>query len=180
MSTWRIAQFVIGAVLILLVALFVAGGLANSNAITQVRVQLLPGKEESNDHHLLGIGDGDKLPDYTVRIRTNDRWMQIGTQLNTSAADGLNFPLAESLPVRQALEIQLVEDDKLENDILEQLPINGTKLTGNRFAFEIATERSSRAGMEWFFDTPVGKAISIGITIAVVVVILAAIGPSLP
>jgi hypothetical protein len=34
--------------------------------------------------------------------------------------------------------------------------------------------------MEWFFDTPIGKAISLGITIAVVVVILAIVGPMLP
>jgi hypothetical protein len=177
MSAWKLVKFVCLALAILLVAVFAAGSLMNADAITQVRVQLLPGKEEPGDHHLLGIGEEDRLPDYSIRIRTMDHWQQIGTRLNTSAGHGISFPLAAPISLRQASELQLIEDDKLENDVLEQLPISGTTFAGERFEFEISTERSSKAGMEWFFDTPVGKAISAGITIAVIVLILAAVGP---
>jgi hypothetical protein len=177
MSTWKIVQFSAGLLLVLLVAVFALGCLTNADAITQVRMRLLDGKQEPSDHHLLGIGDEDRLPDYSLRIRAGNQWNQVGTRLNTSAKQWLSFPLAEGIPVRRAFEVQVVEDDKLENDILEQLPISGTQFAGDMFEFDISTERSTKVGMEWFFDTPVGKAISVGITIAVICLLLAAFGP---
>jgi hypothetical protein len=180
MLTWRIARIVAGALLILLFSAFVLGCLLNAEAIKEVRVRLKPGAEEPGDHHLLGIGDRDKLPDYSLRIRTRNRWAAAGTQLNTTAANWLVFPVKAALPLRHALELQLVEEDKLENDVLEQLPLTAMTITGKQFEFQIGTERSFESGMEWFFDTPIGKAISLGITIAVIAVILALLGPILP
>jgi hypothetical protein len=180
MSAWRIARYAAGAVLIVLFVTFAMGCLLNATAITEVRMRLKPGAEEPGDHHLLGIGDQDKLPDYRLSIRTKDGWEQVGTRMNTSAAGWMSFPIVNGLPARRALELQLVEDDKLENDVLEQLPMIGTAFSGKRFDFTIATKQSIESGMEWFFDTPVGKAISLGITIAVVVLILAIVGPIWP
>src|SRR5688572_669582 len=120
MSVWRIVGFAAGAFAAFLSVAFVVGSYLNATAITEVRLRLKPGAEEPGDHHILGLGDQDKLPDYMVRIRTPGGWEQVGTKLNTSAAQWLSFPVTDSLPVRHALELQLVEDDKVENDVLEQ------------------------------------------------------------
>jgi hypothetical protein len=173
MHPWRFARYAAGALSILLFVAFAIGCLLNATAITEVRMRLKPGAEEPGDHHLLGIGEKEKLPDYRLSIRTKDGWEEVGTRLNTSAAGWLGFPLGSGLPARRALELQLIEDDKVENDILEQLPIRGTAFSGKQFDFTIATRQSFESGMEWFFDTPIGKAISLGITIAVAVFILA-------
>jgi hypothetical protein len=180
MSAWRIAQVVAVGVFLALCGAFVWGSLQNSSAITEVDVRLKPGGNEPGDHHLLGVGHEDKLPDYTLNIRTKDGWDPIGTRRNTSAADWLKFPVANGIPVRRAAELQLVEDDTVENDVLEQLPIEGLTLSGKQFDFRLTTEDSFEAGMDWFFDTPPGKAISLGITLAVLAFILALIGPILP
>jgi hypothetical protein len=179
MSTWRIVSSLAVLLLITFVGLFVYGCLANADAITQVRLRLLAGSEEPRDHQLPGFGDDDLLPDYMLRVYTGDRWRQIGTRPNTSAKDWLTFPVTDPMPLRHAFEFQLIEDDKLEDDVLEVVPIIGNRLKGKNFEYEVSTEGSLKSGMEWFFETSVGKAISLGITIGIVVLILAVVGPLL-
>jgi hypothetical protein len=72
MSAWRIARYIAAALFILLLAAFATGCMLNAEAITEIRMRLKPGAEEPGDHHLLGFGDKDKLPDYSVRVRTKD------------------------------------------------------------------------------------------------------------
>jgi hypothetical protein len=180
MSAWRIAQLAAGALVLFLIAAFGIGCMLNADAINQIEVRLKPGVEEPGDHHLLGVGDADKLPDYSLSIRTKDGWEPVGTRLNTSAAQGLTFPVTNGIPFRGIAELRLVEDDKFENDVLEQVPADGTKISGKQFDFALATERRFEAGMEWFFSTPPGKAISLGITLAVFAFIMATLGPILP
>jgi hypothetical protein len=180
MTAWRIARIVAGILALVLLAAFGIGCMLNAESISTIEVRLKPGVQEPGDHHLLGIGNEDKLPDYSLSVRTRRGWELIGTRLNTSAVDGLTFPVKNGTSLRSAAELRLVEDDKVENDVLELLPVSGTKLSGKEFDFSLTTERRFESGMEWFFDTPPGKAISLGITLAVFVFIMAIIGPALP
>ena len=174
----RLQQFRLTfAGLVAVLAIFFFVGVAiNRTAMTAVKVQLKPGAEEPGDHHVLGVGAKDKLPDYEVRFRTGDEWRTIGVRRNTSAAGGLEFPLKEPWPLRKVEELQLVETDHLENDILEQFPVNEGKIVGKAFEFEIAHAESWNAGAQWFWDSMIGKAILLGITLGIAAIIFANLG----
>lgn len=162
---------------VLLLAIFFFIGVAtNRNAMTSVSVNLKPGVEEPGDHHLLGIGDSDKLPDYQLRFRDGEDWHTIGLQPNQSAAEGLEFPLKNPWPLYRVEEIQLIENDHLENDVLEQLPVQSSKLSGKSFEIEINESSSWTAGAQWFWDTAIGKAFLLGITLGVAAIVIARLG----
>lgn len=148
----------------------------NRNAMTSVSVKLKPGVEEPGDHHLLGIGGADKLPDYELRFRDGGEWHTIGLHPNQSAAEGLEFPLKNPWPLYRIEEIQLIEKDHLEDDVLEQLPVQSSKLSGKSFEFEITESSSWSAGTQWFWDTAIGKAFLLGITLGVAVIVIARLG----
>jgi hypothetical protein len=166
-----------GVILAALSLFYLVGAALNRTALTAVVVQLRPGVEEPGDHHLLGVGAKDKLPDYELSFRTRqDGWQTLGEHRNTSAKDGLEFRLSEPYPLRKVEELRLVEDDHLENDVLEQLAVTGNNLVGKAFDLKIQTTESWAAGAQWFWDSPIGKAILAGISIAVVILILAQVG----
>lgn len=160
----------------LLAIFFLIGVAMNRNAMTSVSVNLKPGAEEPGDHHLLGIGDSDKLPDYELRFRDGEDWHTIGLQPNQSAAEGLEFPLKNPWPLYRVEEIKLIENDHLENDVLEQLPVQTSKLSGKSFDFEIIESSSWTAGSQWCWDTAIGKAFLLGITIGVAAIVIARLG----
>jgi hypothetical protein len=162
--------------IVLLALFFMAGVAMNRNAMTTVAVQLKPGVEEPGDHHILGIGADDKLPDYELRFRDGDDWHSVGLHPNQSAADGLEFPLKNPWPLRRVEEIQFIENDHLENDVLEQLPVQAGKLSGKAFEFEIVEASSWTAGAQWFWDTAIGKAFLFGITLGVAAIVIAKFG----
>jgi hypothetical protein len=161
------------ALIAALAVCFLIGAALNRTGLTAVRVQLKPGVDEPGDHHLLGVGGKDKLPDYELEVRGGDRWVSLGGRRNTSAKDGLEFSVKEPLPLRKVEELRLVEQDHMENDVLDRLPVNGEKLAGKAFDFEIKSAESWSVGAQWFWDSAIGKAILAGITIAVVITILA-------
>lgn len=153
------------------VFLVIAG--LNSDTIISVKVTLNKGVKEVKDHSLLGIGKAHAKPDYRLKIRMDRKMIDCGTMLNTSAVDGITFPVKAMVPIKKASEILLIEDDKLENDLLERVLIDGTIIDGQKYRFEIETDYRFETGLQWFFlETAVGKAIAFGITIGVVIVIV--------
>ncbi len=156
----------------MLLALFAVLSALNAKVISSVRIKLNPGVEEHLDHHLFGFGKEKELPDYRVSIRDRSGWRDLGTKLNTSARDWLEYPVKGNLRFQSAMEIRVVEDDAIEDDVLDQVQIAGESVRGGSFEYRIGTAYRFEAGLKWFFDTAVGKAICLGITIAVVLLVL--------
>lgn len=157
---------------VLLAALFLALSWKNSAVITGVSIRIKEGVHEHTDHKLLSIGAEHHLPDYKVKIRVNRRFLNIdlGTKLNTSATNWLDYPVNDIVPARNLQEIIIVEDDKVESDMLDRIQA-GEPLEGSSFRARLTGERSFDAGMKWFFDTPFGKAVSTGIAVGIILLI---------
>jgi hypothetical protein len=161
-------------VIVLLVALFAVGSWQNSVAIQSLSIRVNQGVAEHMDHTLLGFGAEHRLPDYKVKLRVSRKLLayDLGTKLNTSATNWIQFPVNAKVPFRQAQEIIIIEDDTVENDVLERLHVTGVELRGSTFQCRIDSARRFEVGMDWFFDTPIGKAIAVGITITILFLIL--------
>ncbi len=158
--------------MLILMLIFVIASFLNATAIVSIKVILKKDAIEPKDHSIFGIGRSKKAPDYKLLIRKGKRWFDCGTLLNTSAKQGIIFPVKPYIPVRQAVELRLIEDDKIKNDELERLPIKANILQGHRYTFEIKTKKSLNAGLQWFFSTPIGKAASFGISLSIVIIIV--------
>ena len=164
------------AIVAALALFFLIGVAMNRTAMSVVRVKLKAGADEPSDHHLLGVGGKDKLPDYELRFRSGDDWRPIAAHRNTTAKDGLEFRLNEPWPMRKVDELQLVELDHLEDDVLEQIQIQPGRIDGNAFEFEVVKTESWSAGAEWFWDSSIGKAILLGITLGVAAIVIGNFG----
>ena len=79
------------------------------------------------------------------------------------------FAVNDLVPARHLQEVIIVEDDKVENDILDRILGSGLERDGASFQCRMETRRNFEVGMNWFFATPVGKAI----TAAFIIVLLA-------
>ena len=168
-------------VAIVAVGMFAWEVFSNSHRISSVLVQIQPGKVEPTDPVVLGFGADDRDPDYNLRIRMLDRfrWVDCGTFQNRPIDDGLTFVVPKRVPLHQAVELKLLDADRMESDILEQLPVDATSLKGDRYTMTIETSRDVHSGIAWFFDTPVGQAVFAGIAIAIATVILILVAPFL-
>jgi hypothetical protein len=158
----------------LLAALFLSLAWRNSVALTSVSIRVKDGVKEHMDHTLLGLGAEHRLPDYKVQLRINHRMFpaNLGTKLNTSATNWLHYAVNDLVPLRTVQEVVIVEEDKMENDVLERIQVTDREIEGADFRVRLATTRSFEIGMNWFFKTPMGKAVSIGIAVGIVAFII--------
>jgi hypothetical protein len=158
---------------VLLAALFLALSWKNSAVVTVVSIRIKEGVREHTDHTLMGFGAEHHLPDYKVKIRVNRRFLNIdlGTKLNTSATNWLDYPVNDIVPARNLQEIMVIEEDKVESDMLDRIQVAGETLEGSNFQARLTGDRSFDAGMKWFFDTPFGKAVSAGIAVGIILLI---------
>jgi len=95
--------------------------------------------------------------------------------MNTSAAGGLTYNIADDVPERHLQELILVEDDKFEDDIATRVQVTGPTMSANGYTFAVTSSYSLTVGLAWFFSTGIGKAIAIGFGVAVFVIILSMI-----
>jgi hypothetical protein len=159
----RYALIIIAAAISALAAVFVVLSYQNSTVVETVAIRLKEGAVERRDPSALGFGKEHALPDYRVKLHVSRRFLSVdlGTRLNTSATNWIEFPVKDIVPLRLVQELLIIEDDKVENDLLERLPVSGPNVMGRSFECRLAVTHSFETGMRWFFDTPVGKAISI-------------------
>lgn len=165
-------RFVVGSALFLIM---LAICYAKSNAIESVSVQVLDPEKEYRDPSIGTIGAHDKLPDYRLSIiDTDGRTHPLGTHVNTSAAEPLTWVLQEPYALINASSLRLVDEDKLESDVLEEVQITGTEVTGSKYRFKITQTRTFKSGMEYFISTPIGMIVGGAIGLAILIAILAA------
>jgi hypothetical protein len=162
---------------VILAALFIVMSILNSDIVTEVSIRIREGGKEKLDFTLLGLGKQHALPDYKVKLNAKKRFLAIdlGTKLDTSAKDWITWPVHDVIPLRQLQEVIIIDDDKLANDLVDRIQITGPSSVGTAFECRVTTSKSFDAGMAWFFGTPVGKAVSTGIVLLVVFVVIGGI-----
>ena len=145
----------------------------NSLVVKSVAIRIKDGVKEHTDHKVFGFGAEHHLPDYRVKLHVSRRFLTIdlGTKLNASATNWLAYPVNDIVPIRRLQEVIIIEDDKVENDLLDRIQGSDPEMAGKDFQCRLTTERSFDAGLNWFFATPVGKAVAAGIVVGVVLLI---------
>jgi hypothetical protein len=159
----RYVRIIIAIAIAALAVVFLALSYKNSAVVEAVSIHLKDGVTERRDPTVLGLGREHSLPDYRVKLHVSRRLLSVdlGTRLNTSATNWIEFPVKDMVPLRQLKEILIIEDDKVANDLLDRIAVSGPEATGTSFQCRLTAGRSFDMGMRWFFETPVGRAIFI-------------------
>ena len=157
----------------LLLVVHLAYAAMNCQALTEMSVQLQPGAVEHRDKSFLGIGSKEVLPDYEIIIvgAGSRRW-NLGFKKDTSAAEPIVFPVADPIPLRYVQTIIVRDKDMIDSDTLDTAGFEGPRFETARFRYTARTRPTFQAAMRYFFDTPLGIAISAGIVIGIAVTIV--------
>lgn len=150
-----------------ILVLFFGGVLLNGQTLEAVNVTLLEGAEEPTDGGVAGIGASP--PDYRLDVKAGNKWLQSGVFKDTPVGDGLRFQVPGPPPYGACVGLRLVEDDKVNNDVLEELGINGEAFEGDTYRFELEQGWSLATGFEWFLSTPAGAILAVGAAVAIMV-----------
>ncbi len=143
-----------------------------SERVDSITVTFVGPGDEVRDQVILGIGKEEADPDYRLDVVYTGGKYKCGTVLNRSAAGGITFAVAEDIGVSQIQELVLIEDDKLRNDTIARVQWSAKTVSADGYRFEVATSRNFKVGLNWLFSTALGKAISLGITLGVALVIV--------
>lgn len=172
LSPWRAVSWICTAVLVTSIVLSVVIAGANSVGLTDVTVTALEPAKEPVDHNVPLINRREALPDYELTIRlTKGQPIHLGAKPDNSAANGLTWHLDEPVCVSEIASIRLDEQDKFLSDAVAEVQVTDVSTTENGFRFEFRRERSVAVGLRSFFATPIGKAISGAVFLAVALMI---------
>lgn len=165
--------FVVGAILTSILMSF-----ARSTGLSEIKVTALEESAEPRDHDLPFINQKEALPDYKITVNlSNGRRIQLGTKLDTSAVDGLVWPLNELVNIDDVASIKLVEEDKLVSDAIAEVKLQGDSTTEGAYRFDFVYERSFALGVKSFFASSIGVAITSAFSIALLLLILSVFHP---
>ncbi len=160
-----------------LLLLSVVLSMLNSASLSTVSIKLKDGIEEHQDKTIPLVSDPqEKLPDYTLSYLYDERWQTIGTAVNTSAKDWIDFEISDVPNMTLVQAIRIVDKDTVENDLLEEIQLVDKTPNGKKFDYQIETKNSFKSGMAWFATTALGKAIFGAIALAIILVILSYVG----
>lgn len=174
LSPWKIAGWVCAGVVIVSVSACVIMAAIRSVGLTEVTVTALNREDEPRDHNLPLVKQKEALPDYELTVLlTNGRKLRLGTKPDSSAVDGLTWKLAEPVSVADVATVRLQERDKVISDAVAEVQVVDETVTERGYRFDFATERSTSVGVASFFVTAIGKAITAGFCIAVILLVLA-------
>lgn len=148
----------------------------NSVGLWAVRVTALEGTVEPKDHNLPLVKQTEALPDYElIVVLRSGGTVKLGAKPDTSAADGLTWTLTEPVAVSDIASIRLEEQDKLVSDAVAEVPFSAGPVTEKGYEFHFTTTRSFGVGVQAFFRTPVGVAITGAFFLAIVLVLVSAL-----
>lgn len=153
--------------------IFVVSVIFGGKSLKSIRVTYTGEGKEHQDKFVPGINSEEKAPDYGLEARFDDKWKLIGLLSNTFiSTNSIVFTPNKQIPVRLVEEIRLFDNDPMENDILEVHTIKEGQIQGDNYTFEVEYGYSLLTGIEYFWHTAIGKALLIGISICVVLVLL--------
>lgn len=174
-STKVLVSNVLLGLALLLIAVFLYGSFANSQVVTAVRIKLKPGQAEPKEKSLALLGSLGKehaLPDYSVKLVVQGHFLKtdLGIKPDMSAANGLEFPVSAVVPLNKLQEVVILEADKVKDDELDRVqPGSAMQVSGKLYDVELVTERNLEAGLDWFFDTSLGRTLSVLAMLALLV-----------
>ncbi len=170
----RVAAWALSLVIVAALGASVALAYARSTALTDVTVTAVDAAAEPRDHLLPFVRQQEALPDYEVRLRGHGLFntRSLGVKRDRSAADGLRWAVEPPVALTEIAAVDLRDRDAALSDALASVPATPAGATEGNYRFAFETNRSWQAGTDAFFATAVGKALTAGLTIAVVLLIL--------
>ncbi len=173
LSPWKMVGWICGGVVVLSVLSCVVIAVMRSNGLTRVTVTALDPDAEPRDHELPFFKKKEALPDYEVIvILKGDEWVNLGAKPDRSAADGLIWELNEPISTSDIASVRLRDQDKVISDTIAEVQLLGDSTTDENYQFDFESQRSFSVGLRSFFRTPIGVAISGGVLIAVVLIVV--------
>lgn len=178
-SPFRVLGWICAGVIGVAVLACVLLASSRSEGLSRVTVIAQKDTDEPRDHQIPFIKQKEALPDYELvivcRRGTNER---LGMKPDRSARDGLTWTLREPISINDIASVRLQDRDKVLSDVVAEVEFTKGPATDSGFDFQFETVQSSKVGIDSFFDTPIGKAISGAFFIAVLLMLLAALGPA--
>ena len=175
MSPWRLTGWLCAGVITVSVVSCVIMAAIRSTGLTQITVTALDEAAEPRDHDLPFIKQKEALPDYELTlILTNGGTVRLGAKPDNSAVDGLTWHVNDPVSISDVASVRLQEQDKVISDAVAEVQILGASTTANGYRFDFVSERSTSVGVKSFFGTPIGKAITAGFCIAILLIVLRA------
>lgn len=169
---WRVATWVCSGVIVISVLACVTIAFNRSTGLVGITVTALDKAAEPKDHNIPFIKQTEALPDYQISvIKTDKERLHLGSKPNTSAVNGLAWLLPDPVSTSDIASILLEDQDKIDSDKLAEVQPLSESVTSGNYRFEFKTERSFSVGVQSFFKTPIGIAISTGFTIAILLLI---------
>jgi len=173
MSPFVLTAWICGGTIIACVLACVVLGFVRSHALVSVKLTALDPDQEPRDHDVPLFRKTEALPDYQLLvIRREGGSVNLGTRPNTSAKDGLVWELTEPVSTVEIATLRLQDQDKLVSDVVAEVPLAGEPVEEGNYRFEFTTRRSFAAGVDSFFQTPVGMAIKGAFFLAVFICIV--------
>ncbi len=167
-ALWKRSKDYAGWILLVLLVISVALSIVNSRAVHGISIQVLDAKSEVRDVALPGMGGKSALPDYRIEVmRSSGSRIKLGTIIDSSASEPLHWEIQDPIRLRSIAALRLVEDDKLANDVLEEVQIAGDAFSSERYRYELTIARTASAALDYFFQTPIGLVILGAIGLAI-------------
>ena len=100
-----------------------------------------------------GLGAG-RLPDYRIDLLIqaqaldNLEWRKSTTASNQSASNGIRFIVQPTIALYALKSIRLVEDDKLQDDVMEVLTVENLDFSSPRYHYQLQTRQDYWAGFK--------------------------------
>lgn len=171
-SPWRLTAWICAAVIIGSVVACVALAAVRSEGLTQITVTALNADEEPRDHDVPLFKQKEALPDYQIIVSLqNGRRINLGAKPNTSAVEGLVWGLGDPVSVTDVASVRLQDQDKVVSDAITEVQITDPSVHAKNYRFDFQIERSYSVGVQSFFGTPIGQAITGAFFLAVLAVL---------
>ena len=122
--------------------------------VAAVRLELLEGADEGGDASLLGLRDSS--PDYRLELLVGENLFTVDAPSNQAIGAGLELPIEERIWRADLRGLRLLERDRLADDELDQVELEGDVAEGERFRFTVLTRTDLLLGFERSLGTPWG------------------------
>ena len=172
--TWDKLKSFSRTTLAVLFGISIVLSILNSKAVHSVSVTVRDADNEHRDQAIPGMSKEHALPDYRIEVmRKSKSRIKLGTHVNQSAAQTLRWEIQEPIPLTQVTSLRLVDNDKLSNDVLEEVQITGTSFSSQRYRYEVEITRTVSAAFAYFFTMPLGIAIVGALGLAIFLFVIA-------
>ena len=171
-SPWRLAGWLCAGLIAASVIACIVLAATRSTGLVGITVTARDEAAEPRDHNLPLVKKKEALPDYElILLMADGDKVHLGAKPDASAADGLVWHVNDPVSIADVASLRLQEQDKLVSDAIAEVQVLGPSVTSNDYRFDFTSQRSAVVGVKSFFGTPVGKAITMGFCLAVLVLL---------